>query len=115
MYMVLIPNADRTYPPLVRYTLVTRTHNWSIPAPHSIMLRLQLLVLGSGELIVRDESVLVLVLVRKNVGHHLVVLVQKVLHLIAGLFAVRRHLLLQVLADLYHTEDAIDCLDFVDR
>lgn len=106
MYMVLKPNADRSTPLLGRYTLVTRTQNWRIRALHANMLCLQLLVLGAGELIVRNEAVLVLVLVRKNVRHHLVVLVQQVLQLLAGLFAVRRHLFLQVLADLYHIEDA---------
>lgn len=61
---------------------------------------LQLLVLGPGELIVRNEAVLVLVLVGKDVSHHLVVLAQQVLHLLAGLLTIRWHLLLQVLADL---------------
>lgn len=62
-------------------------------------------MLRSGELVVRDESVLVLVLVRENVIDHLVVLLQQVFDLIAGLAAiVLHHLLLQVLADLLWVE-----------
>jgi hypothetical protein len=64
---------------------------------------LQFIVLGPGELVVRDEPVLVLVLVLEDLFDELVVVGQHVLHFFARRLALgRHHLLLQVLAHLQH-------------
>lgn len=66
-----------------------------------IYIYLQLLMLRSGEFVVRNESVLVLVFVHENVFYHLVVFLQQFLHLFVALAAiVAEHLLLQVLGNL---------------
>lgn len=62
---------------------------------------LQLVVLRPGELVVRDEPVLVLVLVLEDLLDELVVLGDHVLDVLGLLATVsRHHLLLQVFADL---------------
>merc|ERR1719150_1484947 len=82
----------------------------------------QLIMLGSAELLVGDQTVLVLVLVGKDLFHQLVL----VLHHLASLLALlssgvlhRLHLLLQVAADLVPAERVVsinvDLLEDVDR
>merc|ERR1719150_2193072 len=82
----------------------------------------QLIMLGSAELLVGDQTVLVLVLVGKYLLHQLVL----VLHHLASLLALLSsgvlhclHLLLQVAADLVPAEGVVsinvDLLENVDR
>lgn len=59
---------------------------------------------GSGEFVVRNVSVLVLVLVLEDLLHQLVVLVHHVLELIGVLSLGRIHLLLQISADLRYSK-----------
>lgn len=70
------------------------------PLPTNPPPSLQLVVLRSGELIVGDESVLVLVFVLKDLLDQFVVLAHHILELLGVLALSRGHLFVQVAADL---------------